>query len=124
MKEKNIMNFNLDLNNLPEISKKTKDHLTSLTDEEAHQAAIDDPDAPPLSTKELEKLKPVINLKELRKNLNMTQKEFAETYRLSLASVRDWEQLRSFPDRSTKTYLEMIFYEPEATKILLNKIPA
>ena len=124
MNDENIISFNLDLNNLPEISKETKDYLTNLTDEEAHQAALDDPDCPPLSEKQLDKLKPVINLKELRKSLEMTQKEFAETYRLSLASVRDWEQLRSFPDRSTKTYLEMIFYEPEATKILLDKIPA
>ena len=124
MDKENIISFDLDLNNLPEISKETKDYLINLTDEKAHQAALDDPDCPPLNEKQLDKLKPVINLKELRKNLNMTQKEFAETYRLSLASIRDWEQLRSFPDRSTKTYLEMIFYEPEATKNLLNKIPA
>ena len=54
MNDENIISFNLDLNNLPEISKETKDYLTNLTDEEAHQAALDDPDCPPLSEKQLD----------------------------------------------------------------------
>jgi DNA-binding transcriptional regulator YiaG len=39
-----------------------------------------------------------INVRAVRRRLNMTQEEFAIRYRLTLARVRDWEQERSTPD--------------------------
>jgi putative transcriptional regulator len=43
---------------------------------------------------------PKINVRAVRRRLNLTQEEFAIHYRLTLARIRDWEQGRSTPLRA------------------------
>src|ERR1019366_10452138 len=59
---------------------------------------------------------PKINVRAVRRRLNMTQEEFAIRYRLTLARVRDWEQGRSTPDITARAYLTIIEREPQAVE--------
>ena len=54
--------------------------------------------------------------KAIRQRLGLTQEEYAQTYHLSLATLRDWEQARYQPDRAARTLLRVIAHSPEAVK--------
>jgi DNA-binding transcriptional regulator YiaG len=54
-----------------------------------------------------------VNVRSLRQNLGMSQREFASAFGLALTSVRNWEQGRSEPDASIQSYLAVIKNEPE-----------
>ena len=83
-----------------------------MTEAEIEAAAQSDPDARPFTEDELARAKPLPRVKLLRRALHMTQEEFAERFRLSLATVRDWEQGRTQPDQAASTYLEVIARNP------------
>lgn len=55
-----------------------------------------------------------INVAAIRKRLNLSQTRFAETFGLSAATVRDWEQGRRRPDRTARALLTVIARRPEA----------
>jgi putative transcriptional regulator len=57
-----------------------------------------------------------IDTKAIRAKLGMTQEGFAKRHGFSVGAVRDWEQGRSTPDRSTRAFLKVIGYEPEAVE--------
>ncbi|MBL8473661.1 MAG: hypothetical protein JNM98_17850 [Rhodocyclaceae bacterium] len=50
----------------------------------------------------------VVDVRSIRKSLNMTQDEFAKVYALSLASLRNWEQGTRVPERPIALYLKLI----------------
>lgn len=52
----------------------------------------------------------------LRKTLRMSQAVFAEVFKLSVATVRDWESRRRKPDGPARVLLQVIAREPEAVK--------
>jgi putative transcriptional regulator len=88
----------------------------NLSDEEVLALAESDPDAPPTSVADLQKFGRVVNVKEIRKQLAMTQEEFAVAFHLSLATLRDWEQARTQPDQAARTLLKVIAHNPELVK--------
>jgi putative transcriptional regulator len=88
----------------------------NLSDEEVLALAESDPDAPPISVAELENFQRVVNVKEIRKQLAMTQEEFAATFHLSLATLRDWEQARTQPDQAARTLLKVIAHNAALVK--------
>lgn len=55
-----------------------------------------------------------VDVRKIRKALNLTQHEFASRYGFGLARVRDWEQQRSHPDAALRAYLLVIAKKPEA----------
>lgn len=57
-----------------------------------------------------------IDVKAVRKSRNLSQAAFAARYGFSLGRLRDWEQKRSFPDRSARLLLRIIEKEPEAVE--------
>lgn len=87
--------------------------LRALTPEQTRAAAEADPENPPFTPEELRRLKPVPDPRAIREKLGLSQREFAETYQLSLSAVRDWEQGRYQPDQSARTLLRLIEREPE-----------
>ena len=100
--------------------------VDALTDEQIHQAALSDPDAqpiPPGNDEELAKLglRRVVNTHRLRARLNMTQEEFAATYRIPVGTLRDWEQGRKFPDAPARAYLTVIAKNPKAVAQFLGE---
>lgn len=56
---------------------------------------------------------------EIRKSLKLSQDKFAERFRLSAATVRDWEHGRRRPDGSANNYLLMIKHAPEVVEKVL-----
>ena len=79
--------------------------LKSMTDEEAMAAALSDPDAQPLTSEQLVKMRRVSRVKVLRQRLGMTQAKFAQAFHLPVTTLRDWEQQRSTPDAPARALL-------------------
>lgn len=86
----------------------------ALSEAEVTAAAMDDPDNPPLTDSESARLKPVPNPKEIRKQLRMTQAQFARRFHLLLGTLRDWEQGVRELDSAAKSYLRVIAKNPQA----------
>jgi putative transcriptional regulator len=93
--------------------------LDAMTDEEVLAAAKSDPDAQPLTSEELAKMRRVSPVKVLRQRLGMTQAEFAQAFRLPITTLRDWEQHRSAPDAPARALLLAIERDPEVMRRLL-----
>ena len=104
------------VNSLKDLPKGKTDweRVDAMTEEEAHQNALKDPDAPPLSLGK--DLRPTVDVKLIRIKLGMTQQEFAKTFHLSLPTLRDWEQRRVYPDQAARTLLKVIERNPEGVK--------
>ena len=90
--------------------------IDAMTEDEIDAAALNDPDAPPLTEQELAELRPVIEAKSVREATGLTQEEFARTFALPLGTLRDWEQHRTRPDRAAENYLRVIATDPQAAK--------
>ena len=93
--------------------------LDAMTDLEAVAAARADPDAPPLTTDRLARMRRVSRVKVLRQRLGMTQMEFAAAFHLPVTTLRDWEQHRSMPDAPARALLLAIERDPQAMQRLL-----
>jgi putative transcriptional regulator len=64
-------------------------------------------------------VRPKVNIAAVRKQLGMTQKEFATQYYIKLQTLRNWEQEKRTPDATTLAYLTCIASRPkEILKIL------
>jgi len=57
---------------------------------------------------------PVIPPQVLRKQLHMTQAEFAKALRIPLATLRNWEQGRVLPDPAARSLLTIVARNPRA----------
>jgi putative transcriptional regulator len=57
---------------------------------------------------------PVIPPQVLRKQLHMTQTEFAKALRIPLATLRNWEQGRVLPDPAARSLLTIVARNPRA----------
>jgi putative transcriptional regulator len=95
----------------------------ALGNEEAHAAALKDPDAQPLTEAVLTRMQPVPRARTLRRALGLTQEEFAARYRIPIGTLRDWEQGRSEPDQPTRAYLTIIARDPEGVRRALETGP-
>lgn len=95
----------------------------AMTDAELHAAAMNDPDARPMTDEEFARAKPVPRVKTLRRALGVTQEEFATRFGIPLGTLRDWEQGRTEPDQPARAYLRVIAYDPRAVQRALEYIP-
>jgi putative transcriptional regulator len=95
--------------------------VNAMTDEEVLAAARSDPDAQPLDSETLAKMRRISPVKALRHRLGMTQAEFSKTFRLPISTLRDWEQHRSVPDAPARALLQAIEREPETMRRLLSQ---
>jgi len=120
MSEENIVRVKLDPDNLPEISEETLKRWDAITDEDIEKAAASDPDAPLLTEEQLNRMVRRPNVKAIRESLNMTQKEFSDTFGIPLRTLQEWEQNRRIPDFTTMSYLRVIAKKPEVVKEVLS----
>jgi putative transcriptional regulator len=86
----------------------------AMSDEERHQAALSDPDCPPLTEEQLARARRMPTVRALRLKLNMTQEEFAAKFHLPLGTIRDWEQGAHQPDKAAQVLLKVIEKDPLA----------
>jgi putative transcriptional regulator len=98
------------------ISKKTDKELRPMTRSEIERAAHADPDAQPLSSTELRRMKRTPQAKIIRRALGLTQEEFSTRYHIPLGTLRDWEQGRATPDQPTQAYLTVIARSPDSVQ--------
>ncbi len=85
----------------------------AMSDEEVHKAALADPDAQPLTKRQLARMRRVTPVKRLRWELGLSQAEFAERFHIPVGTLRDWEQRRSEPDQAAQAYLKVIAADAE-----------
>ena len=86
----------------------------AMTSEQRHQAALDDPDAQPLTEDDFARMKRTPQVRIIRRALGLSQEEFSARFHIPLGTLRDWEQGRKEPDAAAKAYLKVIGKEPEA----------
>jgi putative transcriptional regulator len=106
--------FRLDPTEPPQLTAEEQVRLDSLTDEEITAAALADPDNPLLTEEELERGVLGRRVRLGRQAAGLSQQEFAERFRIPVATLRDWEQGRRKPDAASLAYLTVIEREPEA----------
>ena len=58
----------------------------------------------------------VPDVRAIRRQLHMSQQRFAETYRIPLPTLKNWEQGRRAPDAPAAAYLYAISRQPAAIK--------
>lgn len=56
----------------------------------------------------------------IRKELKLTQGEFAEVYHISPETIKKWEQNKRKPDTISRAYLKCIQKNPSLIKRLVN----
>jgi putative transcriptional regulator len=59
---------------------------------------------------------PSVNVRAVRTKLGLSQPNFARMFRVSVATVRNWEQGRRRPEGPARVLLMVIEREPEAVK--------
>jgi len=57
-----------------------------------------------------------LDVRAIRSRFRMTQAQFARTFDINLAALRDWEQRRRAPRGPARTLLRIIDREPEAAR--------
>ena len=74
-----------------------------------------------LETKEAGNIvRPNINVKSIRKKLNLTQKQFAKQYSINLETLKNWEQHKRALDSTALAYLFCIAKRPKLISDILN----
>jgi putative transcriptional regulator len=94
----------------------------ALTDEDIAKAIAKDPDTFDTSKVPPGEMQPfyLIDVAALRERLGLSQTEFALRYRLSAASLRNWEQGRRRPPGGISVYLALIAAYPREIAHLLD----
>jgi putative transcriptional regulator len=66
---------------------------------------------------------PQVNVRAARRRLGMSQDRFAQSFGVSAATIRNWEQGRRRPEGPARVLLAVIDREPEAVKRALGVRP-
>jgi putative transcriptional regulator len=77
--------------------------------EEAKTFVEGESDGPRIHTIDVD----MIDIKSLRNQLALTQKQFARLFGFKLNSVQNWEQGRRRPDKATRILLRLIEEKPQ-----------
>jgi putative transcriptional regulator len=64
---------------------------------------------------------PLVNVRAVRRKLNLSQSQFAAPFGFAPASVRNWEQGRTRPDGPARVLLAVIAKHPEAVEHALRR---
>jgi putative transcriptional regulator len=57
-----------------------------------------------------------VDVRKIRKEIKLSQAEFAAEFGLSAATIRDWEQNRRRPEGAARVLLHVIKKEPDAVR--------
>ena len=94
--------------------------LEALTDEEIGAQIAADPDVAPELDWSLDdprvRIMVPLDARAIRKKLGLSQEAFANTFGLTVATVRDWEQRRRVPRGPSLSLLRIIDREPDAAR--------
>ena len=62
-----------------------------------------------------------LNVRDVRLKMGLSQSQFATKFGFPPATLRNWEQGRSYPDAPTRVLLAVIAKHPEAVEDVLRK---
>lgn len=94
------------------ISAKERAQLKNVSDAEAEARAMADPDNPPLTEEQLNRMALAREVRLVREKTGLSQPQFAARFHIGLARLRDFEQARSEPDFIVRVFLRMILEDP------------
>ena len=114
-----MVRFTLDPANPPQLSAEEIARLDAMTPEEIEENARTDLDNPPLTDDELDRMVSARRVREARRSTGLTQVEFARTFRINHARLRDLERGRSKADSALSAYLKVIARSPEVVTAAL-----
>jgi putative transcriptional regulator len=63
----------------------------------------------------------VPDVRAIRRRLHMSQHEFADAFRIPIATLKNWEQGRRVPDAPAAAYLQAIARRPRAIQEALQE---
>ena len=86
--------------------------LENVTDAELEARALSDPDNPPLTQQQLDRMVLARRVRLVREKTGLSQPQFAARFHIGLARLRDFEQARSEPDFIVRVFLRMILEDP------------
>lgn len=115
-----IVRYVLDPSDPPKPAPEQEAALDALTDEEITAAAQADPDNPPLTGEELERVRLARDVKRIRTALGLSQDAFAERYGIPVSTLRQWELGRRMPDQASLSYLRVIAALPDQVAAALH----
>lgn len=84
--------------------------------------AASDADNPPVDSDRLTRMAVAREVRRIREGLGLSQPQFAATYRIGLARLRDWEQARSSPDLPLLALLRMIDQDPQKIALTVAEV--
>ena len=64
---------------------------------------------------------PEVDVRTVRTKMGLSQAQFATKFGFPPATLRNWEQARSYPDAPTRVLLAVIAKHPEAVEDVLRK---
>jgi putative transcriptional regulator len=97
-------------------SKTSWSRFDAMTEAQRHAAALNDPDAQPLTEEDLTRMKRTPRAKIIRRALGLSQEDFAARFHIPIGTLRDWEQGRVEPDQAARAYLTVIARDPEGVR--------
>lgn len=95
--------------------------FVAMSDDEVIKRAKRDPDAPPLTDEQLNRMKRATPVRRVRSKLQMSQTEFAKAFRIPLATLRSWERGEIDLDPVILAYLSAIERAPDAIRAALKQ---
>jgi len=57
-----------------------------------------------------------VDVRAIRQQLNLSQREFARRFGFNLDALQNWEQKRRFPDSTARVLLKVIEHHPEVVE--------
>jgi putative transcriptional regulator len=111
-----IVRAKLDPKKPRRLSAETKARLDRLSDAQRTANALADPDNPPLTEEELERLSVARAVQRARAATGLSQSAFAKRFRINPSRLQDWEQGRTLPDSAALAYLRVIEREQKVVE--------
>ena len=90
------------------------ERFDAMSAEARRAAALADPDAKPLASEDIKRMRRTPQIKIIRRALGLSQEEFSARFHIPVGTLRDWEQGRKEPDAAGRAYLKVIGRNPLA----------
>jgi putative transcriptional regulator len=103
-------------------SEKERRRLKSFSDAEKESQALADPENPPLTEQQLDRMALAREVRLVREKTGLSQPQFAARFHIGLARLRDFEQARSEPDFIVRVFLRMILEDPRKADRLVKLV--
>jgi putative transcriptional regulator len=116
-----IVRFSPDPKCPPRFDEAELARLEAMTPEAIEVGARSDPDNPPLTSEELDRMASARTVREARRSTGLSQAQFARTFRINHARLRDLERGRSKADSALIAYLKVIERSPKAVMAALGE---